>query len=112
MDAAGIELADRVRALLSSEPTLEEKRMFGTRAFLVNGRILVGARGGGTLLVRLTDEHGAALLTEPGVQVALMGRRTMGTRWLDVDAAVIADDEALIEWLDAAREDNADEGAA
>ena len=109
MDAAGIELADRVRALLSSEATLEEKRMFGTRAFLVNGRILVGARGGGTLLVRLTDEHGAARLAEPGVKVALMGARTMGTRWLDVDAEVIADDDALIGWLDAAREDNAAE---
>ncbi|UNK72157.1 TfoX/Sxy family protein [Microbacterium sp. H1-D42] len=112
MDDAGIELADRVRALLIGEPTLEEKRMFGTRAFLVNGRILVGARGGGTLLVRLTDEHGAALLIEPGVQVALMGARTMGTRWLDVDAGVIEDDDALIGWIDAAREDNAAEGAS
>ncbi|MEJ1086826.1 TfoX/Sxy family protein [Microbacterium sp. Mu-80] len=106
MDAAGLDLADRVRALLASEPTLEEKRMFGTRAFLVNGRILVGARGGGTLLVRLTDEHGAARLTEPGVQIAVMGARPMGTRWLDVDAEVIADDDALMAWLDAAREDN------
>lgn len=106
MDAAATELADRVRALLSSEPSLEEKRMFGTRAFLIDGRILVGARRGGTLLVRVTDEHGAALLTEPGVQVAVMGSKPMGTRWLDVDAAVIVDDDALIGWLDAARADS------
>lgn len=107
MDAAGLELADRVRALLADEPTLEEKRMFGTRAFLVNGRILVGARGGGTLLVRLSDEHGAALVGEPGARLAVMGARTMGPSWLDVDAAVL-DDETLSDWIDAAREDNAE----
>jgi hypothetical protein len=44
MDAAGNELADRVRALLSADAEIEERRMFGTRAFLDDGRILVGAR--------------------------------------------------------------------
>jgi len=106
MDAAGIELADRVRALLSGDPTLEEKRMFGTRAFMLNGRILVGARGGGALLVRLSDEQGAALLSRPGARLAVMGARTMGPSWLDIDAEVLDDDE-LVFWLDAAREDNA-----
>jgi len=109
MDAASAELADRVRALLSNEPTLEEKRMFGTRAFLVNERILVGTRRGGVLLVRLTDEHGAALLGEPGVQIANMGARPMGTRWLDVDSTALQDDDALMFWIDAALADNIDE---
>lgn len=44
MDAAGEELADRVRALLTLDEDVEEKRMFGTRAFLLDGHILVGAR--------------------------------------------------------------------
>lgn len=104
MDAAAIELADRVRALLMSEPGLEEKRMFGTRAFLLDGRILVGARKEGALLVRVTDEKGAELLTEPGVSVAVMGAKSMGPRWLDVASTVIEDDEALMFWVDAARE--------
>lgn len=47
MDAAGEELADRVRALLTLDEDVEEKRMFGTRAFLLDGHILVGARAGG-----------------------------------------------------------------
>lgn len=105
MDTAGIELADRVRALLSDESTLEEKRMFGSRVFMMNDRILVGARGQGMLLVRLSDEHGAALCTRPGARVAIMGTRTMGPRWLDVDAAQL-DDDQLMFWIDAAREDN------
>lgn len=103
-DAAASELADRVRALLMSEPGLEEKRMFGTRAFLLDGRILVGARKGGTLLVRVAEEQGSALLTEVGVSIAVMGAKTMGPSWLDVAPAVLEDDESLMFWVDAARE--------
>jgi TfoX/Sxy family transcriptional regulator of competence genes len=104
MDAAGNELADRVRALLSADAEIEERRMFGTRAFLDDGRILVGARPGGVLLVRVDDESGAALLTEPGVARAVMGSRTMSSGWLDVAPGVIEDDTALMSWLDVARE--------
>ncbi|KJQ54933.1 TfoX/Sxy family protein [Microbacterium sp. SA39] len=106
MDAAGEELADRVRALLGTGADLEEKRMFGTRAFLVDGRILVGARKNGVLLVRVDEETGAALLTQPGVEVAVMGAKTMGNSWLDVSPEVLADDDTLMFWLDAAREVN------
>ncbi|MGO2747469.1 TfoX/Sxy family protein [Microbacterium sp.] len=104
MDAAATELADRVRAMLMAEPALEEKRMFGTRAFLLDGRILVGARKGGTLLVRVTEEKGAALLTEQGVTIAVMGAKTMGSSWLDVAPSALEDDEELMFWVDAARE--------
>ncbi|MGO4487507.1 TfoX/Sxy family protein [Microbacterium sp. 2RAF4] len=104
MDAAGNELADRVRALLGTDTEIEERRMFGTRAFLDDGHILVGARPGGVLLVRVTDEDGAALLTEPGAARAVMGARTMSSGWLDVSQAAIEDDTALMFWLDVARE--------
>ncbi|MDX2400104.1 MULTISPECIES: TfoX/Sxy family protein [Microbacterium] len=104
MDAAGNELADRVRALLSADAAIEERRMFGTRAFLDDGRILVGARPGGVLLVRVDDENGAALLTQPGVSRAVMGARTMSAGWLDVVPEVLGDDTALMFWLDVARE--------
>ncbi|MCV0335167.1 MAG: TfoX/Sxy family protein [Microbacterium sp.] len=83
---------------------IEERRMFGTRAFLDDGRILVGARPGGVLLVRVDDENGAALLTEPGAARAVMGARTMSSGWLDVAAGAIEDDTALMFWLDVARE--------
>ncbi|MGV2984040.1 TfoX/Sxy family protein [Microbacterium sp. AGC85] len=104
MDAVAAELADRVRALLMSEPGLEEKRMFGTRAFLLHGRILVGVRKEGVLLVRVSEERGAELLTEPGVSIAVMGAKTMGPSWLDVAAAATENDESLMRWIDAARE--------
>jgi TfoX/Sxy family transcriptional regulator of competence genes len=104
MDAAGEELADRVRALLSGAGGVEERRMFGTRAFLLDGHILVGARPGGTLLVRVDEESGAALSTRAGVARAVMGARTMGTGWLDVATSALVDDGQLMFWLDMARE--------
>ncbi|WP_341941909.1 TfoX/Sxy family protein [Microbacterium sp. LWH10-1.2] len=107
MDAAGEELADRIRALMGADPSIEEKRMFGSRAFLMDGRILVGARKGGVLLVRVSEEQGAALAVRPGVARAVMGAKTMSASWLDVDVATVADDDALMFWIDAAREDSA-----
>lgn len=104
MDAARDELADRVRALLTGEPELEERSMFGTRAFLRSGSILVCARKGGVLLVRVQDERDAALLSEPGASRAVMGARTMGSGWLDVSPEALAADETLLRWLDVARE--------
>ncbi|MFJ2541381.1 TfoX/Sxy family protein [Microbacterium sp. NPDC087589] len=110
MDASGEELADRVRALLAFDGNVEEKRMFGTRAFLLEGRILVGARTGGVLLVRVDEEHGASLIARPGVTTAVMGPRTMGTGWLDVSSSALVDDGDLSAWLDIAREDAAQDG--
>lgn len=104
MDAAGEELADRVRALVGMDPAVEEKRMFGTRAFLLDGRILVGARKAGVLLVRVADDHSAVLLSRAGVSRAVMGTKTMTSGWLDVDSEVISDDADLMFWIDAARE--------
>ncbi|KRD52737.1 hypothetical protein ASE34_11840 [Microbacterium sp. Root280D1] len=94
-----------MRALLTLDENVEEKRMFGTRAFLLDGHILVGARAGGVLLVRVDGEHGDSLITRPGVAVAVMGARTMGTSWLDVSPSVLVDDDDLASWLDVARQD-------
>ncbi|MDF2507786.1 MAG: hypothetical protein K0Q52_1645 [Microbacterium sp.] len=103
MDAAGNELADRIRALLSADVEIEERRMFGTRAFLDDGHILVGARPGGLLLVRVDDENGAALVTRSGVARAVMGSRPMSSGWLDVAPEAIEEDDDLMFWLDVAR---------
>ena len=78
--------------------------MFGTRAFLDEGRILVGARKDGTLLVRVDEENGAVAVTLPGASRAVMGSRTMASGWIDVSASAIADDGALMTWIDMARE--------
>jgi len=105
MDVAMTELADRIRALLDDVPGIEERRMFGSRAFLIGGKIIVGARRGGALLVRVDVKRGDALQERPGVARAVMGARTMSGNWLDVDPDAVAREEDLMFWLDVARED-------
>lgn len=105
-DADLEELADRIRAMLGDEPGIEEKRMFGSRGFLLDGHILVGARKGGTLLVRVDAEQDDALLLKQGVSRATMGTMTMSSGWLDVAREAIATDDDLLFWLDLARESN------
>lgn len=103
MDAAGEELADRLRALLVAGPEVDERRMFGTRAFLVDGHILAGARPGGVLLIRVAEEDETVLLQRDGASRATMGSRTMSSRWLDIAPDVIEHDRDLLVWLDFAR---------
>lgn len=80
--------------------------MFGSIAFMVNGRMLVATWGDGDLLVRADPSRSAALQLRPGVRQAEMGakRTSMGPGWLAVSASVIADDHSLLEWIDVARE--------
>src|SRR5690606_32785317 len=97
---------DRIRSLLADEPTCEQKRMFGSLAFMVHSRLLAAAWGEADLLVRVDPERSADLLLMDGVRQAEMGRqrKKMGRGWLDVAAEVIADDERLLFWIDTARE--------
>ena len=46
------ELADRVRELIASERGVEEKKMFGGLAFLINGNMSVAVSSKGGLMVR------------------------------------------------------------
>ena len=51
------DLADRIRELVSAERGLEEKRMFGGLAFLINGNMAIAANRTGGLLVRVPPEE-------------------------------------------------------
>ncbi|MFT4213617.1 MAG: TfoX/Sxy family protein [Microbacterium sp.] len=105
VNQARAELADRIRALLVGDSP-EQKRMFGSIAFLVGGRLLVAAWGEGDLLVRVDPECSPDLRVRHRARIAEMGpsRRTMGPSWLTVDAVEIADDDRLLFWIDVARE--------
>ncbi len=98
-------MADRVRALLADEPHLTEKAMFGSRAFLLDEKIVVAVFSSAELLVRVSDDDGPVLALEPGASAARMGpqRREMGPGWLMVEPEHLADDGLLLSWIDAAR---------
>ncbi len=77
------DLANRIRELLGSRQGVEEKRMFGGLAFLINGNMSVAASGKGGLMVRVPPEETATLLAREHTEPMVMaGRETRG--WLRV----------------------------
>lgn len=55
--AADDDLINRVRALLAEDGGVDERRMFGGVAFLLNGNMAVAASGRGGLMVRVPPEQ-------------------------------------------------------
>ncbi len=77
------DLADRIRELIAAERGVEEKRMFGGLAFLINGNMSVAASGRGGLMVRVPADETEKLLARDHVEPMVMaGRETRG--WLRV----------------------------
>jgi TfoX/Sxy family transcriptional regulator of competence genes len=92
------DLAGRIRELVGGVKGVEEKRMFGGLAFLINGNMSVAASGKGGLMVRVPQEETADLLkrehTEPMV---MAGRETRG--WLRVSDDGIKTKRQLQAWV-------------
>ena len=91
------ELAARVRKLVSAEPGLAEKKMFGGLSFLVGGNMAVGVSGQGGILVRVDPDESDELVAATSAQLMEMRGRSM-RGWLRVGAED-ARDEALAEWV-------------
>jgi TfoX/Sxy family transcriptional regulator of competence genes len=92
------DLANRIRELLGSDQGIEEKRMFGGLAFLVNGNMSVAASGQGGLLVRVAPEDTDNLLQRAHVNSMVMaGREARG--WLRVEADGVQTKRQLQGWV-------------
>jgi TfoX/Sxy family transcriptional regulator of competence genes len=89
------ELADRMRALLASEPGVEEKRMFGGLAFLIGGNMAVAASGQGGMLVRVDPEESDRLVETTSAEPMVMRGRTM-KGWLRIEPS----EDELPEWVE------------
>jgi hypothetical protein len=66
------QVAGDIRMILSAEPGVTEKKMFGSLAFLVDGAIAVAASGRGGLMVRVVPADRAGLLEAPHVEPIIM----------------------------------------
>ena len=92
------ELADRIRELLAPEHGVDEKRMFGGLAFLINGHMTVAASGQGGLLVRVPPDETEKLLDRAYVSPMVMaGREARG--WLRIDAQGLKTKRQLESWV-------------
>jgi TfoX/Sxy family transcriptional regulator of competence genes len=93
------ELADRIRAWLGERPGLTEKKMFGGLAFLIGGNMAIAASGQGGILVRVDPEESDALVASTAAEPMEMRGRLMAG-WLRVEAADVAGDGELAEWVE------------
>ena len=92
-------LVERIAKALGNEPSLRTVRMFGGLSFMVDEKLVVAAREGDALLVRVDPERGKTLETRPGVARAMMGTgRSMGSGWLQVEPGVL-DGRQLSFWI-------------
>jgi TfoX/Sxy family transcriptional regulator of competence genes len=93
------QLADRLREILTGEPGLSERKMFGGLAFLVHGHLAVAASREGGLLLRADPDRTEELLGEPHTSPFVMRNREM-RGWLRVESAGVTDDAALERWAE------------
>lgn len=91
-------LADEIRELVAAERGVEEKRMFGGLAFLVNGNMSVAVSGQGGLLVRVPPDDLAAVLRRAHVSPMVMGGRDV-RGWVRVAPAGVRTKRQLQGWV-------------
>jgi len=92
------ELAERIRELVSKEPDLSEKKMFGGLAFLIGGNMAVAASGQGGMMVRVDPAKGDALIATTTARPMEMRGRSM-TGWLRVDSDEVRLKRQLVKWV-------------
>lgn len=93
------DLANRIRELVSAQPGVSERKMFGGLAFLVGGHLSVAAGGRGGLMVRVDPEHGDALLAKPHAKpFEMRGRPLQG--WLRIDGNGVRTKRQLERWVE------------
>jgi TfoX/Sxy family transcriptional regulator of competence genes len=92
------DLADRIRELLGPIRGVDEKRMFGGLAFLINGHMSVAVSKQGGLMVRVPPDETEGLLARAHVNPMVMaGRETRG--WVRVDAEGVKTTRQLAGWV-------------
>ena len=92
-------LALRIRERLARRKQIEEKKMFGGLAFLLDGNMAVAASGQGGLLVRVDPAQSDALLATTSARLMEMrGRQMRG--WLRVDSEHVRTKRELERWVE------------
>lgn len=89
-------LLDRVRATLAHAPRVEERRMLGGHAFMVNGKMCITVREG-RLMFRIDPEMHDRVLPRQGCRTVVMnGRSYRG--YVHVSADVVQAEKEFDYW--------------
>lgn len=93
------DLAERMRELLTGEPGLSEKRMFGGLAFLIGGNMAIAASGQGGALVRVDPAESDAIVdSSPATPAVMRGRPMQG--WLHVEPEHLRTSRQVARWVE------------
>lgn len=92
------ELADEVRARLSSYDAVSEQRMFGGIAFMIGGNMAVGVSGD-ELMVRVGKQAHEEAVSRPGARTFDMGARPM-EGWISVSREGFEHEADFDSWVD------------
>jgi TfoX/Sxy family transcriptional regulator of competence genes len=91
------QLAQRIRNILSDNPSLIEKKMFGGVGFLLFGNMICGVNQG-DLIVRVGPDKHAEALSQPYTRVFdITGKPMSG--WVLVSAEGCNSNEKLQKWV-------------
>jgi hypothetical protein len=90
-------LAERIRDVVSDEPGLSERKMFGGLCFLANGNMCFGIIGS-EIMVRVgPDAYDAVLRKRHARKMDFTGQSMRGMVYVAEEG--ISEDDALTEWL-------------
>jgi TfoX/Sxy family transcriptional regulator of competence genes len=92
-----LEVAGRVRRLLSGRDEVNEKKMVGGLSFLLNGNMCCGVAGS-DLMVRVAAGQREQALREPHVRPMAFGGRVL-SGFICVEPAGFAADVDLASWV-------------
>jgi TfoX/Sxy family transcriptional regulator of competence genes len=91
-------LAQRMREILLGAPNLNEMKMFGGIAFLINGNMACGVTQN-DMIVRVGPEASEQALAAPHTKPFGMTGRAPMSGWVQVAPAGFPTDDALQEWI-------------
>lgn len=97
-------LIARVREAFAGVSGVEEKRMFGSTAFMVRGKMCVAARAE-RIMCRIAPARHDAAIERPGCQTVIMGGRQY-RGYVYVTADTLKTQRALKYWIRLALEHN------
>jgi TfoX/Sxy family transcriptional regulator of competence genes len=93
------ELAGRIRQLISGDPELTEKKMFGGLGFLIRGNMAIAASSEGGAMVRVDPAESDALVAATKATLMNMRGRDM-PGWLRVSSDDLRTDDQLAPWVE------------
>jgi len=91
------QLPERVRDALVKVPKVNERRIFGSTAFMIRGNLCISARPT-RIMCRIDPSTHEAAISRKGCRTVIMkGRKYLG--WVYVDASALKTRKDLLRWV-------------